>query len=256
MADRKASNEGIQANLPTTTPPTIYHIYQLARAREERLASEAVSIIRPFGTPPIIKDLSKKDKGTNTNNAQTKKKGVITSEAEEKHWWKITSRDEAFVGPSFQEEFIRRRLLEVEDQLVLLSQKEGFQSVWEKEVVAPLLKAHGMEDQSEMTKVDDEHEDTDNTDTECDSSMMDDIKYETVTQVDDDQATCSETEGGSNGSKAMPEAFNACIGCKRIKKGCTRTLPSCARCIETGKQCDYDIAKYGFRNGTAARCHK
>lgn len=173
------------------------------------------------------------------------------------------SRDKDFVGPTYQEEFIRRRLLELEEQLEKLSRDKDFAGVWDREVVEPLREWTGTNDENK--KHDDgavgvvkdelesdeymvgqelqvvEHEGTGgniyNEKTSENEDGDEDVEKEDLMleDVSDDEGSVAQGPGSVSSGKAR---FN-CLKCRRDKKGCDKVLPVCGRCGEKGHECVY-----------------
>lgn len=169
------------------------------------------------------------------------------------------SRDKDFVGPTYQEEFIRRRLLELEEQLEKLSRDKDFAGVWDREVVEPLQEWVGMNNEKKMH--DDEaagvmregsgrieymvgqelqvveHEGTGGTIYDEKSSENEDAEGEDLIMEDDTEDGGSAAQGP--GSVASGKARFNCLKCRKDKKGCDKALPVCGRCSEKGHECVY-----------------
>ncbi|KKY25000.1 putative alcohol dehydrogenase [Phaeomoniella chlamydospora] len=101
-------------SIPSTTPPHLYHIYHIAQLHESKK-----QLFHDEHKSPV----------TGPKAKRRPKHGL-----QEYH----VSRVPEFVGPTYQEEFVRRRLIELEEQLEWLRGMAGFEEVWWREVVKPL----------------------------------------------------------------------------------------------------------------------
>ena len=223
------------STIPETSEPMLYHLYHHQRLRQEAEAEKKASKKSKKSAPP-------------------------------KPWH--VSRDKPFVGPTYQEEFIRRRLIELEDRLEKLSCDKDFAGVWDREVVEPLREWTGMNDEVkrdhkaagvvtegfgrvecmagqelQIVEYEDAGGESDDIDYESTSAENeDDDDNEDAEEGDLTMRDVSDDEGGAvqgPGPATAAKAGSNCLKCKKDKKGCDKALPACGRCSEKGHACVY-----------------